>query len=63
MIRIICFENDCSDAANVGGPNKLSMKTFDVDIPEVEAWMEEAFSQGWKYVTRGFSGIEIIRKE
>ncbi len=56
MIRIICANNDFADAANVGGPATVTHKTFDVELPEVEAWLREHV----KYHSRSFQGIELI---
>ena len=58
MIRIICYENDYSDAANVGGRNIETYKTFDIQAPEIEAWIKEGPASKWR--TRTISGFEII---
>jgi hypothetical protein len=57
MIRIVCTRADAGMAANVGGPVTIHMKTFDVDLPEIEAWLKE---RGHTYEERTFTGIEII---
>jgi len=56
MIRVICYENDYSDAANVGGRNIETYKTFDIQAPEIEAWIKAES----KWRTRTISGFEII---
>ena len=54
MIRIICSNTDFSDAANVGGPTAVTYKTFDVELPEVETWLDEQI----RWNSRSFIGIE-----
>jgi hypothetical protein len=56
MIRLICFEADAGMAANVGGPVRITRKTFDIEAPEMEAWLREEGS----YINRGFEGIEVL---
>lgn len=55
MIRVICHENDFADVVNVGGQNIEYYKTFDVDLPEIEAWLQEKGQ--WR--TRAVKGIEL----
>jgi hypothetical protein len=57
MIRIVCHEADAEMAGNVGGPVQQSYKTFDVDLPNVEAWLE---SVSGIYKRRQVVGIEIL---
>lgn len=40
MIRIIVQHADRAAAANVGGPVDLSIKTFVIDAPELEAYLK-----------------------
>lgn len=62
MIRIIVQTDDAGMAANVGGHVHTTYKTFDVDLPEIEAFLREPKEAG--YVHRHFVGAEIvIRKE
>jgi hypothetical protein len=42
VIRVICRETDINDAAHVGGPVHVTYRTFDVELPEVEAFLREA---------------------
>ncbi len=59
MIRIVCQSSDPGMAINIGGPIHLDMKTFDVDLPEVEAWFAGKIGT---YESRDFIGIEILPK-
>jgi len=56
MIRLIVTRSDIGAAVNIGGPVFQEHKTFDVSLPEVEAWLRE--EQG-TYERRRFVGIEI----
>lgn len=39
-LRLICRQTDCGDGANVSGaPAHVTYRTFDIDAPEVEAWL------------------------
>jgi hypothetical protein len=58
MIRIVCSIADASMAANVGGPVQVAMKTFDVDLPELEQWLTK---RDHSYQERTFTGIEVIQ--
>jgi hypothetical protein len=57
MVRIICTESDAAMAANVGGPVTQRMKSFDVDIPELEKWLKDRPST---YMERTFTGLELL---
>jgi len=64
MLRIIIRETDCSGAANVGGPVHQNIKSFDVDLPEVEAYLLEYKGKGRiEYLTREVIGVEIREVE
>lgn len=41
MLRIVVQTCDCGMAANIGGSVESSVKTFDVDMPELEAHLRE----------------------
>lgn len=41
MIRLVVRTDDAGMAANVGGNVDTSYKTFDVDLPEVEAFLRD----------------------
>lgn len=60
MIRLIARSADRGAAANVGGPVDTEYKTFDVDLPEVEAWL---LKNSGKYLWSEIVGAEIIKKE
>jgi hypothetical protein len=57
VIRIVCTEVDAGAAANVGGPVHVRMKTFDVDIPELEAWLAPVANN--TYLDRSVAGVEV----
>jgi hypothetical protein len=61
MIRIIVATTDACRAAHVGGPVEVTYRTFDVVIPELEAFMAER--DGWKkegLLDRTVVGVELI---
>lgn len=41
MIRIVVQTCDCGMAVNIGGSVESSVKTFDVNLPELEAHLRE----------------------
>ena len=57
-LRIIVTETDWYAAANVGGPAIVKHKTFDVEAPEVEAFLS-AFRES-PYGSRFIAGVEVI---
>jgi len=57
MIRLILSEADAGMAANVGGPVTITYKTFDIDAPEVEAWLKSPTSS---YAQRRLVGCEVL---
>lgn len=59
MIRIIAEETDAGRAANIGGPVKTIYRTFDVELPVIEAWLMEPERKEWSYIDRAIVGIEI----
>jgi len=62
MLRIVCCENDFSAAANVGGPSEVRYKTFDVECPEIEAWLGRIQEEKFRYVNRFISGVEVFQE-
>ena len=56
MIRIIVQESCFAMAANVGGPVQVKCKTFDVDFPELEAFL----TSEQKYAERQVLGVEVV---
>lgn len=57
-IRIIVTTTDAGAAAHVGGPVHVTHKTFDIEAPEVEAFMAE---QMHSYQYRCIAGVEVIQ--
>jgi hypothetical protein len=57
-MRLHLWQSDAGMAANVGGPARVTYKSFDVDLPEVEHWLRA--QNKMNYVERGFHGIELI---
>ena len=57
MIRIIVSEADARMAANVGGPVKVTYKTFDISAPVIEAWLKASTET---YIERQFVGLEVL---
>ncbi len=58
ILRVIVMENDYTLAANVGGPNELTARTFDLDCPpELAAALEMT-----GYVSRWIAGVEVRDK-
>jgi hypothetical protein len=60
ILRIICVSVDCNAAAHVGGPVKVTHKTFDISAPpELVAWI----NAGGGYLDRSIQGVEVIEQE
>jgi hypothetical protein len=59
-LRIVCREDDAGMAANVGGSVLTTLKTFDIEHPELEAWLREQHAPGMKYWHRQIVGVEIV---
>lgn len=60
MIRIVCKQLDGVLQANVGGPLVETCKTFDVSLPQLEAWLAKDDLPTSNYVARIVLGIEIL---
>lgn len=61
MIRIIVQTDDAGMAANCGGSVDTKFRTFDVDLPEVEAFLREPNGVGvWRYAHRQVKGVEVL---
>lgn len=58
MLRLIVQIVDTGDACNVGGPVQTRYRTFDVDLPEVEAELRTDY----KWATRSLVGAEIMEQ-
>lgn len=62
MLRIICRSVDEGGAVNVGSPVDVTYKTFDCNLPDVEAYiMEHAGEQQW-YLHRSVIGVEVVEE-
>jgi hypothetical protein len=63
MLRIIVQTSDCSMAANIGGHVENTVRTFDVDVPELESYLREhkdAPEPQRRYRSRDVIGIELL---
>jgi hypothetical protein len=58
MIRIIIETCEAGMAANVGGSVQTSYRTFDVELPEVEAFLRQV--KGSPYTERQVLGVELL---
>lgn len=58
-LRIIVCDVDSGNACNVGGPVEVKYRTFDIEAPEVEAFVREPKDFGWSYYQRHISGVEV----
>lgn len=56
-IRIIVTTTDAGAAAHVGGPVHITHKTFDIEAPELEAFMAE---QKRSFEYRCITGVEVL---
>lgn len=56
-IRLLVRTDDAAMPSHVGGSVLTTFKTFDVELPEVEAFLSE--SQG-TYAHRQLVGVEVI---
>ena len=57
MIRVVCWQDFIGDVV-YGGAKSADRRftTFDVDIPQLEAWLRAA----QEYQPRGVAGIELL---
>lgn len=62
-IRIIVQTTDRTAAANVGGPVDILVKTFDIEAPELEAFLHAPIKDNWAYVHRQIVGAEVLSEE
>lgn len=60
-IRIIAVEHNYGAAANVGGPSHVTHKTFDVEAPELEAFLKPR--PGDSYSERSVVGVEVLKEQ
>lgn len=59
MIRIIVRTDDSTMAAHVNGPLHTTYRTFEVDLPEVEAALADGPNDNG-LVQRSILGVEIV---
>lgn len=59
-LRIIIRTDDANMAANVGGSVLVTYQTFDVEIPEVEAFLKAL--DGHVYENRQVVGVELVNQ-
>lgn len=60
MIRIICRErDDRAVAACAADHPEVTHKTFDIEAPELEAWLKEPEAMNDHYVIRTVIGVEV----
>ena len=60
MIRIVVHVSDAGMAAHVGGPVQTWIKSFEVDAPDLEAFMS---SQDNPYREKHIVGVELPAPE
>ena len=61
MIRVIVETCDAGMAANVGGSAETTFRTFDVDLPALEAFLREPEGPPkWSYSHRQVKGVEVL---
>lgn len=58
MIRVIVRIDDASMAANVGGSVYATVKTFDIDAPELEQFLSEGENK--TLVNCQVIGVEVL---
>lgn len=56
MLRIIVQTDDANMAAHVGGNVHISHRTFDVELPELEAFLRDTANN---YAQRRVIGVEV----
>ena len=61
MLRLLLKHDDAGMAANVGGSVLTTFKTFDVEAPEVEAWLK--LPEGNIYAQVQIIGVELVKQE
>ena len=63
MIRIAVTVADAGMAANVGRPVQISLKTYDIECPEMESLLREGARGNTSYMQAFVSGVEILEPE
>lgn len=62
MIRVIVRTTDVSEVIHAGGYVHVTNKTFDVDLPELEAFLRRDEGVKSSYATSEVIGIELLEK-
>ena len=60
MIRVIVQIIDVACSVNVGGPVETRVKTFDIEIPEIEEYLRKVDKQN--YTNWLITGFELLDK-
>lgn len=60
MIRIIGVSANCGMAANLGGPVHIAHRIFEVECPDLEAWLADG-AKSDKFEQRSVQGVEVIK--
>jgi hypothetical protein len=58
VIRIVAKKDNAGMAANVGGSVISTIKTFDVEIPELELYLNSCGKDGYSHVQ--VVGVEVL---
>lgn len=58
-LRIIVQTDDASMAANVGGNVLTTLRTYDIEAPELEMLLSAELGQ---YTHRQVIGVEVVKK-
>jgi hypothetical protein len=58
MLRIIAHCCNAGMAANVGGTVHETHRTFDIELPELEAWLRA--NDGTHYSHAQVTGVEVL---
>lgn len=59
MLKIIVRTDDASMAANVGGSVLTTLRSFDANLPELEAFLRETEAPRLQYTQRQVIGVEL----
>lgn len=65
MLRIVVQTSDCGMAANIGGHVENTIRTFDIELPELEAYLREHSDKTEmerRYTARNVIGVEVLSK-
>ncbi|MGY3588061.1 hypothetical protein [Bradyrhizobium sp. USDA 4350] len=62
-LRIIVRTDNAVQAAHVGGAVDTRYRTFDVDLPEIEAFLRDGGISENSFLIRQVVGVEIVRED